>query len=53
MLYSEATELVSLALTAAQCMTEVAVAMETKEFKYPREGEGKFEVIKKGVASLI
>lgn len=31
---SESDELVSLGLIAAQCMKQVTVAMETKEFKY-------------------
>ena len=33
--YGEPTEVVSLALTAAQCMREVIVAIETKQFKNP------------------
>ncbi len=31
---SEADELITLGLTAAQCMKEVTVDIETKEFKY-------------------
>lgn len=41
---SESTELVSLALTAVQCMTDVVVATERKEIKYSTQSEVKAEV---------
>jgi hypothetical protein len=44
-LYSESTELISLALTAVQCMTDVAVARETVKFKYSTQNDIKKEVI--------
>jgi hypothetical protein len=42
-LYSESTELISLALTAVQCMTDVAVARETVKFKYSTQNDIKKE----------
>ena len=41
---SESTELISLALTAVQCMTDVVVSTEEKEIKYSTEKEVKEEV---------
>ena len=41
---SETTELISLALTAVQCMTDVVVSSEEKIIQYSTENETKEEV---------